>query len=87
MISCDYETVNYFTSSRTLKSSVQELTFIITRLKSSTSATSKAAVADGQLLRQHVNAEKMGLLTILKKMKQKEKEVRLLMLYPFGNPV
>ena len=25
----------------------------------------------------------MGLLTILKKMKQKEKEVRLLMLYPF----
>ncbi len=26
----------------------------------------------------------MGLLTILKKMKQKEKEVRLLMLYPFA---
>ena len=25
----------------------------------------------------------MGLLTILKKMKQKEKEVRLLMLYPY----
>jgi len=28
----------------------------------------------------------MGLLTILKKMKQKEKEVRLLMLYPNGCP-
>ena len=27
----------------------------------------------------------MGLLTILKKMKQKEREVRLLMLYPFLN--
>lgn len=25
----------------------------------------------------------MGLLTILKKMKQKEKEMRILMLYPF----
>jgi len=29
----------------------------------------------------------MGLLTILKKMKQKEKEVRLLMLYPVNSPV
>ena len=27
----------------------------------------------------------MGLLTILRKMKQKEREVRLLMLYPFVN--
>lgn len=27
----------------------------------------------------------MGLLTVLKKMKQKEKEVRILMLYPFNS--
>ena len=29
----------------------------------------------------------MGLLTILKKMKQKEKEMRILMLYPFKRSV
>ena len=29
----------------------------------------------------------MGLLTILKKMKQKEKEVRLLMLYPYETSI
>ena len=29
----------------------------------------------------------MGLLTILKKMKQKEKEMRILMLYPFMRSV